>query len=141
MRRRTTAQRETLRQSVEKYREEHKNNDPELAYHLAKLERCAFLRRSRLTSEERDEVHERLEALSDERVARQRAHEQRIISVARHLGREVTAHRVTLQDAERRLDALASVHHDVVLLIPYYQAVAVARDAFVEGARNVDNRC
>ena len=141
MRRRIAEQREALRQSAAKYREEHRNDDPELTYHLAALERWAVEAWRRLSTQERDEVHERLEELSNERATRWRAHEQRVISAARHLGREVAAHRVTIQDAERRLEALASVRDDVVLLIPYDQAVAVARDAFAEGARNADTRC
>jgi hypothetical protein len=141
IRRRTPEQLATLRESVEKYREEHKNDDPELAYHIAKLERRAIEPWPRLSDDEQDWVHRRLEELSAKRAARQRAHEQRIISGARHLGREVAAHRVTLQDAERRLDALVSVRDDVAMLIPYFRAVAVARDAFAEGARNADTRC
>jgi hypothetical protein len=90
----------------------------------------------RITNDERDDVGELLEKLSTERAARTAAHRQRLVSAARHLGRQVRDHLMTLRDAERRLDALASLLDEEpppIALIPYRDAAAIVRDAFAEG--------
>jgi hypothetical protein len=140
---------EKWRASVESWRAEHQVGrcvDDDVARHIADLERRAARYSpemlSRLTDADRDHVHCLLEEFSAEREARRRAHEQRLISTARRLGREVRAHLVTMPDAERRLDALAlTLDQDSppIPIVPYRQAVAILRDAFIEGCRGGDS--
>jgi hypothetical protein len=89
-----------------------------------------------LSDDERAEVHALLDKLSTEHVARIAEHRQRLMSSARRLGREVAAHRVTLADAEARLNRLAlTLDQDEppIAGVPYREAVAIVRDAFAEG--------
>jgi hypothetical protein len=91
---------------------------------------------TRITDDERADVHELLEKLSTERAARIAAHRQRLVSTARHLGRQVREHLVTLPNAERRLDALASLLDEdspPIALVPYREAATIVRAAFAEG--------
>jgi len=115
--------------------------DEELAAHIAGLARRAEQYEPkpwpRLTDGERDDVHWLLDKFSDERATRAAAHCQRLVSRARHLGREVRAHRVTVDDAERRLDVLAGTTEDEsgtpIAVVLYGEAIAIARHAFAEG--------
>jgi hypothetical protein len=86
------------------------------------------------TAEEREWVHGRIIALAAERQARSDAHRGRIRSTAAWLGREVSAHKVTLADADARIDRLLGAFDpetDVpILLVPFQEAKQIAADAF-----------
>jgi hypothetical protein len=137
MRCRTPEQLAAWNQSVSAFRAW--QTDEELGYHRAALARWTPPEWPPCASDaERDDVHELLAKLSTERAARAAAHRQRLVSAARHLGREVRKHLVTMPDAERRLAALASLldeNSPPIALVPYHQAVALLRDAFAEGCR------
>jgi hypothetical protein len=102
--------------------------DAELQRHIAELERRAERYEPqpwpRLTDDERADVHVYMEKLAAERTAHAAAQEQRLISTGRHLAREVLAYRMTLADAERRLEALVSQSDD------RQRAEMLAREAF-----------
>jgi hypothetical protein len=105
--------------------------------HLLAIDHWASLELPRLSDEERAWVHGRLDALCDERLARSDAHRERIIKTARHLGREVAAHRMTLADARVRSDFQVK-REDTDSLVPmrlvsYAEAADVASRAFDEG--------
>lgn len=66
------------------------------------------------------------------------AHRRRLAAVATWLGTEVVAHRVTVADAERRLDALATLGPPGWQHVPYLprpEARAVIRNAYGRGVR------
>jgi hypothetical protein len=86
------------------------------------------------TAEEREWVHGRIIALTAEREARGDAHRERIRTTAAWLGDQVRTHKVTLADADRRIDCLLEVldpETDVpILLVPFGEAKQIAADAF-----------
>jgi hypothetical protein len=88
------------------------------------------------TDEERAWVGERVIALAAERQARSDAHRKRILTTAAWLGSEVAAHKVTLADAQARIDRLLeALDPDTaavrVLLVPFREARQLATDAFM----------
>jgi hypothetical protein len=89
---------------------------------------------SPLTDDEREWVHDRMIALEAERQARGDAHRERIRTTAAWLGREVSAHKVTLADADRRIDrlliALDPETAVPILMLPFREAKQIATDAF-----------
>jgi hypothetical protein len=95
-----------------------------------------------LTDAERVRVHELLAALSEARAVRVAAHRERLEQVAHRLGRRVAAHEVTRRAAALRLDALAMACDPEcpvpLLLIPYRDALDLARAAFAAGFTKVD---
>jgi hypothetical protein len=86
------------------------------------------------TAEEREWVQGRIIALAAKRQARSDAHRGRIRSTAAWLGREVSAHKVTLADADTRIDRLLGAFDpetDIpILLVPFREAKQIATDAF-----------
>jgi hypothetical protein len=90
-----------------------------------------------LSDKERDFVHRRLDGLTTERVQRRDAHRERLRRTGHYLGREVAGHRVTLQDAEQRLERLARTPDPDDLtptyLISYREGIQLARAAFLSG--------
>jgi hypothetical protein len=79
-------------------------------------------------------VHELLDEYSRERVRRSDAHRARLARTAHRLGREVAEYRVTLANAEQRLDALAGQLDETagvpIVLVPWLEARGLIRDAF-----------
>ena len=75
--------------------------------------------------------------LGEERAARVEAHRHKLAGLARHLGAEVREHRLTVADAERRLDQLAAQLDPEspvpIALVPWRDAHRLARDKFAEG--------
>ena len=86
------------------------------------------------TDDERAWLHDRITAFAAERQARSDAHRERIRTTAAWLGREVSAHKVTLADAEQRIDGLLEALDPEtlvpVLLVPFREAKQIAADAF-----------
>ena len=109
----------------------------------AEIERVAALPQMpscpRLTDTERETVHRLLAEFSEQRAARVEAHKQRLSSSAQYLGREVAAYRVTLTDAEQRLEALAGQLDETagvpIVLVPWLEARGLIRDAFAGALR------
>jgi hypothetical protein len=91
----------------------------------------------RLTDDERDQVHDRIDELVAERLRRGDAHRDRLRRTGYHLGAEVAAYRVTMDDANRRVGHMAVMPdpESVVplLLVPYREAVDIAGEAFAAG--------
>jgi hypothetical protein len=92
------------------------------------------VRTAPLGDEDRETVHARIAELFDERCACGAKHAGHIRKTARFLGREVAAHRVTLADAERHLDALCMALDPetpvAVALVPFREAKEIAESAF-----------
>jgi hypothetical protein len=90
-----------------------------------------------LTDEERAHVHERLDALTGDRLAREAAHREHLAAVAHRLGRQVGQHLVTLPAAQVRLDALAAALDPdslvAIALVPWRDARDLAARAFGAG--------
>jgi acyl-CoA reductase-like NAD-dependent aldehyde dehydrogenase len=89
----------------------------------------------RLTDTDRKAVHERLGELSEQRAGRVAAHRQRLVGGARRLARDVSEYRVTIADAEARLEVLALTHNPEtpevpVALIDYRHACEIVNEAF-----------
>jgi hypothetical protein len=86
------------------------------------------------TAEERAWVGERVIALAAGRQARGDAHRERIRTTAGWLGSEVSAHNVTLADADSRIDrllvALDPETAVPVLLVPFREAKQISTDVF-----------
>jgi hypothetical protein len=73
----------------------------------------------RLTNDERDAVHARIDALAAARIARAEAHGERIASMARRLGRMYASGHINEHDAARRLAPLISATDiDPATLVP-----------------------
>jgi hypothetical protein len=87
-----------------------------------------------LTDAERNQVHARIDDLCSERLARIEIHRERIERTARWLGREVAAYRLTLTDADARLDRVVSVMDSESefphFLVPIREGLELARTAF-----------
>jgi hypothetical protein len=141
MKRRTPEQIAALKASVGRWCAEHADDEKvRLARHIAALE-CRAERYepaewSRLDDADRDGVHDLIQKFSEERSVRVAEQRQKIVSSARRLGREVRAHRVTLDNAEAQLDRYALTldqESPPIPLIPYREAAAIAREAFAEG--------
>jgi hypothetical protein len=114
-------------------------SDEELLRHLAALDRWHIEAWPRLTGEQRVAFDSVFDRLVEARATRRRAHEQRLVSTARRLGRAVRRHEVTVADADAQLDRLAlTLDSDSprVAIVPYRQGVALLRDAFAEGCRH-----
>ena len=92
-----------------------------------------------LSDEDREWVHDRIDALAAERQARSDAHRERIRRTAGWLGREVAAHRVTLADAERRIECLLTAFDPAtevsVVMVPCGEAKQIAEQAFASTFR------
>lgn len=84
-------------------------------------------------------VSARFEELADERDDRERVHLEQVARVAWRAGADVAAHRVTLDDAARRIDAIVSVEDPdspvARALVPFARARDVADRAFADGMR------
>ena len=89
---------------------------------------------SPLADGDREWVHDRIHALAGERQARGDVRRERIRSTASWLGREVSAHKVTLADADARVDRLLIAFDPEtavpVLMVPFREAKQIAADAF-----------
>jgi hypothetical protein len=71
-------------------------------------------------------------------------HRARIRRAARWLGVEVAEHRITISDAERRLEAVATACDadgpGRMFILPYREAVAIAESAFADSYRSARKR-
>jgi hypothetical protein len=87
-----------------------------------------------LTDDEREWVHDRIAALAAERAARSDSHRERIRSTAAWLGHQVRKHKVTLADAQARLDPLLMTFDPEsavpIVMVPFAEAKQIAADAF-----------
>jgi phytoene dehydrogenase-like protein len=96
----------------------------------------------RLTDDERERVHARIDELVAERLGRADVFRDRLARTARHLGRQVGAHRVLLTDAERRLEQLAREHDPdtsvPITLIDHSAAKTITAEAFAAGMNEQD---
>jgi hypothetical protein len=86
------------------------------------------------TAEEREWVHDRIHALAAAREARADVHRERIRSTASWLGHQVHHHKVTLADADARIDRMLKAFDPessvAILLVPFKEAKRIAADAF-----------
>jgi hypothetical protein len=97
----------------------------------------ANLNLPKLSDAEREQVHVYLDELTTEHLARRDVHRDRLRRAGHHLGREVAAHKVTIDEANRRIDQLAErVDTESLVpmpLVPYPEAVDIAGKAFAAG--------
>jgi hypothetical protein len=88
----------------------------------------------KLSAADREWVHDRIVALTAGRQSRGDTHRERIRSTASWLGHQVRAHKVTLADADARIDrllvALDPETNIPVLLVPFKEAKELATDSF-----------
>jgi hypothetical protein len=79
--------------------------------------------------------------VSAEHQERADAHMRCVVALGRKLGADVAAHRLTLEGAERRLDAVAFAFDEsaplAIGILPWHAARDVARAAFEEGLAHV----
>jgi hypothetical protein len=102
--------------------------------HLLAIDRWSTLGLPPLTDDQREIVHEQLDVLCAERLARRGAHCERLASRAWFFGREVAMHRVLLKDAQNRLEAMALLPDPEslvpMLLVPHGEAIAIIEREF-----------
>jgi hypothetical protein len=90
------------------------------------------LRAARLTDGERARVEARMRELGEQRAARRAQHQAKLEREGHRLGRKVRAYRMTLTDADRRLDGLVHALDPEmpVALVPFREGAAIAAAAF-----------
>jgi hypothetical protein len=89
---------------------------------------------SPLADDDREWVHDRIHALAAAREVRADVHRERIRSTASWLGHQVHHHKVTLADADARIDRMLKAFDPessvAILLVPFKEARQIASDAF-----------
>jgi hypothetical protein len=92
---------------------------------------------SRLTDSEREQVHARLDELTQERRARVAKHIARLWRNGEQLGKQVAAHEMTLTDAYAAFDRQAAQQDPEspvpLFIVPYAIASEILREAFAKG--------
>jgi hypothetical protein len=117
------------------------HGDDEVEAHARALARDRWPHFNPLTDDERDRVHELLDQHAADHERRVRARVALIERTAHALGTRVARHDLTRVDAAARLERLA-MHLDEtcpvsLYLIPYRDALEIARRAFATGVHEV----
>jgi hypothetical protein len=113
------------------------STDDGYAWELEALKRWNPPKLPPLSDQDRARLNEMFDKRVDTSAGRRDAHREHIRKTALYLGREVAAHRVTVDDADRRLQRLIDLPDPetlvAVVLVARHEAEAIARDAFRAG--------
>lgn len=100
--------------------------------------------RAALRDAEFDEAPALFEQLCVASCSRQETHLQRIRSEARRLGFEVGSYRMTLTDAQKRLERLCDTRVEAspvpLRLVPWHVGLGAARESFAAGMAHAQRR-